>query len=115
MTKIFQYLANICFPLRTLILTMCIGLAISFIYLLVFSTIALQEKYLTANLLAFLWLLLLYVLVHSFKTGRQEDNQSSWWGRFKEKLFSFLVFIYSVFFLLLILTTFYFTFKIITL
>jgi len=115
MIILFNRLANWLFPFRNYLLVLSI-LAASFIgYLLVFTAIPIQEKYLLPCLILLLWGLLFFVLTHSFHGDHQVKSSLSWFGRIKQKLSIFLMGIYSVFFIVVVIATLYFCLKVISL
>lgn len=120
-TKFFNLLANVLFPVRKLILLCCFLFAASIVYLLGFSSIPQQDIYLVPSLLLFLWSLVLHVLCHSFfgqenkhtRTPHGKALTKGMFTRLKQKLARFFLWIYSVSFFTLILVSLYLTIKII--
>lgn len=123
MTKFFTLLANIFFPLRSVFVFICFISLFSIFYLLIFSTVQIQEQYLTACLLLFLWGVVLFVLCHSFHDNshsdiasqQKSDKKIGWLSRLKRKLADVFLWIYSVIFIVLIAISLHVTFKILTL
>lgn len=131
MTNFFTSIANILFPIKHLLLLISLITAGLMAYMLLFSPLALQDKYLQPCLLLLLWSLLLRVMSMSFK--RQNDNGigdqahndtiqktslsffSRWKNKWLAKIKSLMLFIFSIAFLLLVLATCYFSFKFIKL
>jgi hypothetical protein len=123
MTKFFNLLANIFFPVRYALIVICVISFFSIVYLLILSPINTQELYLTPCLLLFLWGLVLFVLCHSFhgvlhsskteKLNRQENT--GWFSRLKEKLAKIFLWGYSFFFIVLIFISLHFSLKVLTL
>jgi hypothetical protein len=116
MAKFFNLLANALFPIRSLLLVVCVFSAASIFYLLVFSNVTFQERCLLPSLLTFLWGLILFVLCHSF-SGRSSSYQNAhningWFARLKYKLATFFLWLYSVAFIVLIIVSFHFSFKV---
>lgn len=123
MTKFFTLLANIFFPLRSVLVFTCFISLFSIFYLLIFSTVKIQEQYLTTCLLLFLWGLVLFVLCHSFyddshsdkASQLKNDDQLGWFSRLKQKLAKVFLWIYSLIFVVLIIVSIHFSLKILTL
>jgi hypothetical protein len=123
MTKFFNVLANIFFPLRYLLVLICFISLFSIVYLLIFSSIKTQELYLTTCLLVSLWGLLLFVLCHSYHGDLSDRNASKlsakgnlgWFRRLKLKLVKMFLWVYSLLFIILIAISMHFSFKILTL
>lgn len=123
MTKFFTLLANIFFPLRTVLVFTCFISLFSIFYLLIFSTVKIQEQYLTTCLLLFLWGLVLFVLCHSFyndsRSGKasqiKKDDKLGWFSRLKQKLAKVFLWVYSLVFIVLMLISLHFSLKILTL
>ena len=131
MTNFFTFIANILFPIKHLLLLFSVVTAGLMMYMLLFSPLAVQDKYLQPCLLVLLWSLLLRVLSISFKgqnhnsIGDQAHNDTNqktslsffarWKSKWLAKIKSLMLFIYSLAFLLLVLATCYFSFKFIKL
>ncbi len=129
MTNFFSSIANILFPIRHLLLLNSVITAGLMAYMLLFSPLAMQDKYLQLCLLVLLWSLLLRVLSMSFKRQNHNSNHTHndtnqktslsffarWKNKWLAKIKSLMLFIYSLAFLLLVLATCYFSFKFIKL
>lgn len=121
MTNFFTSIANLLFPFKPLLLLINLISVFLMGYLLLFAPLDLQEQYLQTNLLVLLWSLLLRVLTNSFSYRLQNDktpNDASsfllkWKNKWLDKIKSFMLFIYSVAFLILVLATLYFSFRLI--
>ena len=125
MTTFFNLLANVFFPIRYLLVFICLASLSFIVYLLVFASLELQSLYLTACLLSFLWSLVLFVLCHSFHSETANEKSScfetnprskiGFFRRIKQKLSKIFLWIYSVAFLALIIVSLHITIKVLTL
>jgi hypothetical protein len=123
MSKFFNFLANIFFPVRYALVFICLTSFFSIVYLLIFSSIKTQELYLPPLFLLFLWGVLLFVLCHSFHGELDSDKAAKllgkekvgWFRRLKQKLINILFWIYSFTFIGLVFISLHFTLKILSL
>ncbi|MDG1752619.1 MAG: hypothetical protein P8I03_13310 [Thalassotalea sp.] len=123
MSKFFNFLANIFFPVRYVLVFSCFISFFSIVYLLIFSSIKTQDFYLPPLFLLFLWGGLLFVLCHSFHGELDSDKtakllikeKAGWFCRLKQKLINILFWMYSLIFIGLVLISLHLTLKIITL
>ena len=131
MTNFFTAIDNMCFPIKHLLLLFSVITAGLMAYMLLFSSLAVQDKDLQPCLLVLLWSLLLRVLSMSFKRQNHNSNGdhthndtnqktslsffARWKNKWLAKIKSLMLFIYSLAFLLLVLATCYFSFKFIKL
>jgi hypothetical protein len=120
MTRFFNLLANLLFPIRYLLIVISLMAFIAIWYLLVFSSQQAQTSFLTPSLLIFLWGLILFVLCQSFHGApsvtnsslRQSTNTLSWFARVKRKLSLLFLWFYSLIFLLLMMVSLYVSLKV---
>lgn len=118
MAKWFNTVANVLFPLRRVFILLSICAFIGIVTLFVFSPVSSSAVYLVPTLLVFLWGLLLFAFSHSFSGNKIENNETikqGFFTRLKKSFFSLLLWLYSVFFIVLLLASMHFTVKVITL
>ncbi len=115
MTKYLTIVANFFYPYRKILLVFCVIAVCAISYLFLFTTIALQEKYLRVTFITLLWCLILYVLSHSFYSVQKHEVAKTLFAKLKQKLIGIFAFIYSVLFLLLVLATIHISLKLLTL
>ncbi len=115
MAKYLTLAANFFYPYRKVQLALCVIALSAMLYLFVFGTIALQEKYLRVTFLSLLWCLILYVLSHSFYSDQEPRVAKSFFAKVKNKLVGVFAFIYSIIFLGLVLATLHISMKLFTL
>lgn len=120
MTRFFNLIATLFFPIRYFLAVISLIAFIVILYLFVFSSQHAQATFLTPSLLILLWSLILFVLCHSFYLDPQVAQTSAlhstkkltWFGVIKRKLSFLFLWLYSLMFLILMVVSFYFTLKV---